>query len=373
MIPAAFQALKVHRQFIVYRRESRNTRPGKTDKLPCDYRNGKTASAHDPTIWLDASTVLEAVAARGDGYGIGFVLTADCKVFCLDIDDCLQTDGQWSPLSIELCKLFPGAAIEVSLSGRGLHIWGTYTGDMPPHGCKNEALAIELYTEKRFIALGQAESVTGNAGTDCTFALHAVIACYFQAVPAQAIAQEWTTGPCEEWHGPVDDTELLARAMKSRSVAAAFGERASFADLWQADGEALRRAYPAEGRSYDASSADAALAQHLAYWTGKDCERIQQLMEQSQLARKKWSREDYLPRTILRAVARQVEVLADKFPAPSPLPMALEWVEMSLLQLGTQDSVAQIFARKMNGKMLYNHTRGKWMEWDGTRWQIEAT
>jgi hypothetical protein len=52
--------------------------------------------------------------------------------------------------------------------------------------------------------------------------------------------------------------------------------------------------------------------------------------------------------------------------------VALQGVEMSLLQLGTQDSVAQIFARQMDGKMLYNHTRDKWLEWDGTRWQIEA-
>ena len=45
----------------------------------------------------------------------------------------------------------------------------------------------------------------------------------------------------------------------------------------------------------------------LAFWTGRDCERIRALMNKSALARDKWEREDYLPRTILGAVGRQFE------------------------------------------------------------------
>src|SRR5574344_502509 len=60
--------------------------------------------------------------------------------------------------------------------------------------------------------------------------------------------------------------------------------------------------------TYDSSMADAGLAQHLAYWTGNNCDRIFTLMWRSGLVREKWQREDYLQRTILRAVALQ-----DKF------------------------------------------------------------
>ena len=194
-------------------------------------------------------------------------------------------------------------------------------------------------------------------------------------------AQEWTNVPCPEWRGPTDDDELIRRALVSQSGAAAFGNKARFADLWNANEEALSHTYPAEGRPYDASRADAALAQHLAFWTGNDCERILRLIGQSKLVRDKWDREDYLPRTILGAVSRQGDVFQastlvspQSIPAASPVPgAALPGIEMSLLQLGTQDSVAQIFAERMSGKMLYNHTRDKWLEWDGTRWQIEAT
>lgn len=191
--------------------------------------------------------------------------------------------------------------------------------------------------------------------------------------------------PVPEWRGPTDDADLIRRAMASRSAAAAFGDVASFADLWSANEAALRVAFPDPSRPYDASRADAALAMRLAFWTGAHGMRIERLMRQSKLRRDKWDRADsaygtYLRRTIANAIARGGDVLNDKPPAPSLTGVAapsgavtLQGVDASLLQLGTQDSVAQIFARLMEGKMLYDHTRGKWREWDGTRWEMEET
>ena len=60
--------------------------------------------------------------------------------------------------------------------------------------------------------------------------------------------------------------------------------------------------------------------------------------------------------------------------APAGTPhLELKGVDASLLMLKTQDSVAQIFERQQVGKLLFNHSRGKWMEWDGMRWRIETT
>lgn len=162
--------------------------------------------------------------------------------------------------------------------------------------------------------------------------------------PPPPVQAEWTTAPCAEWRGPADDDALIQRAMRSQSTASAFGGKATFADLWAGNGEALGRSYPDPVRPYDASQADAALAQRLAFWTGKDCERIRRLMARSALARDKWNRADYLQRTILGAVGRQEEVLTDKAPEPAAAALALataapsgvvplQGVEMSLLQL----------------------------------------
>lgn len=302
MLPTSLAALGTYRQFIAYLAVPSTARPGKTDKLPVDHRTGKRCNAHDPANWTDAATALAAAASFGTDHGVGFVLTADDPFFCLDIDGCLMPDKTWSPVALQMVNRFSGA-VEVSMSGTGLHIWGKYTGAAPAHSCKNGKHGIELYTELRFIALGH-PSATGDAGTDCTAALASVVSEFFPA----------STDPtCEpvEWSDcktdPAEDAALIAKMLASKNVAATFGNRASFADLWNANEDALAATYPDKfgGRAYDASSADAALAMHLAWWTQNDCERIKRLMLQSALVRDKYDRPDYLTRTISNACGKQ--------------------------------------------------------------------
>ena len=56
------------------------------------------------------------------------------------------------------------------------------------------------------------------------------------------------------------------------------------------------------------SSADIALCNHLAFWTGKDAGRMDRMFRQSKLARHKWEREDYRNMTIDKAIAGCSEV-----------------------------------------------------------------
>lgn len=315
-----------YRQFIVYIAQPSRTRPGKTDKFPVDFRSGRVANAHDAAIWTDHATAIAAAASWGAPYGVGFVFTEADPFWFLDLDNCLLPDGSdWSDLAKSLCGVLAGAAVEVSQSLRGLHIFGS--GRPPLHGCKNEALGLEFYNKGRFVAL-TGTSAVGNAAFDATAILPSLVAQYFPPDTNGGVAQEWTTEARSEWRGPQSDEELIKRALRSQSTASAFGGRASFADLWTANIDALSRCYPDPVRAYDASSADAALAQHLSFWTGANCERIDRLMRQSALARDKWNRADYLQRTILGAVGRQFEVLTDKALEPvagapdSPAPSA---------------------------------------------------
>jgi hypothetical protein len=283
---------------------------GKTNKLPIDYRTGNVCDAHDQAVWADFATAAALAARWGSTFTLGFVLTAADPFFCLDIDGARTPTG-WSDLATSLVAALPGTAVEVSQSGQGLHIWGQ--GVVPPHASKNVALKIELYTELRFIALGT--QAQGDMTRPCP-TIAAIAASYF---PPRGGAPSDTPdeGPCPEWRGPADDAELLRRAMRSHSAASAFIGKATFADLWTGDVPALARTYPADASSsepYDRSSADAALAQMLAFWTGRDVARIERLMRQSALVRDKWDdRDDYLvDRTIRGACGRQVEVLKDK-------------------------------------------------------------
>lgn len=316
-LPDALAPLASVRQFVVCKFVPIADKPGKTNKFPVDLM-GNIVSAHDPAHWLDAAYACSVATAWGPQYGVGFVFTENDPFWFVDIDNCLQPDNTWSPLALTLCQALGGAAVEVSHSGRGLHIIGT--GRPPAHRCKNTSLAIELYHTDRFVAL-TGRGATGSAAADLSANLPWLVSNYFPPdLDADGRPAEWTEGPCEGWRGPADDADLLRRAMASMSARSVHGGTATFADLWTGNVEALARSYPDQGRAYDASSADAALAQHLAFWTGKDCGRMERLMRQSALVRDKWERADYMRLTVMTAANRQRDVLTDKVPEASTAP-----------------------------------------------------
>lgn len=309
-LPEALSGLRSYKQFIVYKLVPSTKRPGKTDKFPCDFRTGAVVSAHDAQYWTDCDTAIAAAVNFGGSYGVGFVFTDNDPFFFLDIDNQLSKDKAWSPQAIEMCGMVAGVAIEVSQSGDGMHAIGI--GRPPDNRSIESPLKVGgLYYSRRFVAL-TGVNIVGNVNFVCNN-LGALATKYF---PPSSNLQphdiEWTSLPRKDWIGPESDEDLIRRAMRSRGVDSTFGGKASFADLWNCNIEALARTYPDKGRAYNESDADLALAQHLAFWTGNNCERIERLMMQSKLTREKWQREDYIERTILKAVGRQFDVLTDK-------------------------------------------------------------
>ena len=279
-LPESLQALAAYPQFVLWRIEEHSIR-GKV-KVPIHPATQVRADAHNPAIWLTSDKAIELAAQYG--CGVGFTFTKEDPFFFIDIDHCL-VDGAWSDLAIELLNTFPGSAVEVSQSGDGLHIIGS--GVAPEHSKKNIRLGIEFYTELRFVAL-TGISADGDASIDQTLGMLAVTERYFAGMTADGAAVDWTNEPVPEWSGIEDDDQLIMKMCSSRSSAATFGTKATIKDLWEAS-DALGDYYPPQtaGQKYDASSADAALCSHLAFWTGKDCERMERLFERSGLVREK--------------------------------------------------------------------------------------
>lgn len=300
---------------------------GKTDKIPLNFITGQACNAHEH----QNHTTYDAAAAMaqhwghptvpgGAGHTVGFVLTAADPWFCIDIDGARGPAGEWSALSQEIVAALPGCMVEISQSGKGLHVWGRHPSP-PAHSMKRIDLHIEAYTELRFIAIGTGQ--VGQIAERCD-ALPAFLATYFPPKNTGPVNAHGD-GPRPDWRGPTDDADLLRRMLRSSSAASVFGGKASFADLWDNNVEVLHRIYPGDGEGgVDRSSVDAALAQHLAFWTGCDADRMVSLMQQSGLSRQKWEdREDYLPRTVRSACGMQRDVLADKpvagpFDQPAP-------------------------------------------------------
>lgn len=319
-LPGAFSAMAAYSQFIVTQLVPDSKHPGKTKKFPYNVAEGEVGSAHDPALWMTAQEAIQIANAWGglqdtphgkQGFGVGFVLTEHDPFWFIDIDNA-TVDGQWIDQAATLCGAVQGCAVELSQSGTGLHLIGSASARFE-HRCKNPDMHADLYTEGRFIALTGIQAA-GDAGVDFTAQLGQVVATYFP--PKQTLtSREWTTDPRPDWDGIEDDVELIIAANSKISADAAFGKKAAFTHLWHADEAVLGRAFPDDQgvKAWDGNRADMALAQHLAFWTGCNCERMERIMYQSALVRDKWEdRPEYVQDTIMLACAQQGEVHSRK-------------------------------------------------------------
>ena len=219
-------------------------------------RDGKRpfGKSNDPATWM----AFEEATKRGRG-NVAFALDGDGLV-ALDLDDCIDS-GRLHPNAqkiIDLCQSYT----EISLSGRGLHIFGY--AKLPFMGRKKGVL--EVYGANRFIA------VTGNIFED---------RCELKDIQAgvNVIIDKFFTEekrPIMPRPRPMidlDDKALLERIVQSK-------QGYKFLRLWNGD----TSDYPSH------SEADLALCRILAFWTGGDGSRIDSLFRQSGLMRAKWDR-----------------------------------------------------------------------------------
>ena len=59
-LPAALAPLGARAQWVTWYAWPHPVKPGKFDKIPCDWRTGAPCNAHDPANWTDAATALAA-------------------------------------------------------------------------------------------------------------------------------------------------------------------------------------------------------------------------------------------------------------------------------------------------------------------------
>lgn len=102
---------------------------------------GQAASSTNSATWATYSAVLRSKV----GHGIGFVLGDG--IACLDLDHCL-VDGEPDDRAREVLARVPGAYVEVSPSGDGLHVWGL-AAEQP--GRRRDG--IESYSVGRYITV----------------------------------------------------------------------------------------------------------------------------------------------------------------------------------------------------------------------------
>ncbi|GGX27021.1 hypothetical protein GCM10010353_47840 [Streptomyces chryseus] len=111
---------------------------------------GTAASSTNPRTW---STHKDAAASTA-GVGLGFVLSDEDDIVCLDLDHCLNPlTGRLAPWAAAILRDAGATYVEVSPSGDGLHIWGRANVRHGRRIRRPDGTAVEIYGTGRYIAM----------------------------------------------------------------------------------------------------------------------------------------------------------------------------------------------------------------------------
>ena len=134
------EELRVRPQWVVWKGVGE-----KPDKVPYSARTGRKASSTDLMSW---STFEEALEAYEDGEyaGLGFVFSSADPYTGLDLDNCVNENGEIDLWALEIVRYFDSYT-ELSATGSGLHI--IVRGEIPNR--RNGDL--EVYSSKRFFTV----------------------------------------------------------------------------------------------------------------------------------------------------------------------------------------------------------------------------
>lgn len=276
-----------------------------SDKRPCVarwYQSGEKPVGASPSAPKKSGRsygVAAKVAAKVGAFnGIGFILEKSLGIVCIDLDHCIDDQGNVTPFAAGILKTIDhsgGTYVEYSPSHTGLHIWGY--GELPSgkeSGIrakrKAEGVDIEIYQDKRYM------TVTGEpyGGRDIPLghvqeAIDSIIKEYALEAKAKPAHRQ---GVSTMGRGIEPDDDQLIEKIRVSRHAARFSSLFDRGDKTQ-NGD-------------DHSRADLALLGILRWWTNGNEAQMARIFLRSKLAedlnRKERHEEDYLIRSIQKVM-----------------------------------------------------------------------
>lgn len=285
--------IKKQKRWVVWNLEQVRTSPDekkRTTKIPYAI-TGKKASSTDAATW---TTYEKAKKASEFFSGIGVVFTPDETLLGIDLDHILDKNKVIGADAVRITKLIKEAATytEISPSGNGLHLYLQI--EEPLTLAANRHAPFEAYTSGRFFTFTEKsygkELPIRTVSKEEALRLLAIIGYPWKKEQnVSASTQPSSTG--------FSDENLLTAMFRSKK------------------GATLQALYEGDASAYenDISRADAALLNHLAFWSGKDAAQMERIWLNSPLGsrEKTQKRQDYRSRSIEGAIANCKEVYKD--------------------------------------------------------------
>lgn len=246
--------------WVVWRRVN-----GKKPPFSAKFEGG--ASVTRPGDWADYETA-KAKAMYGDFDGVGFVFDGKCGLVFIDLDHCIDDDGEPNAFASEIIDMFAGSYMEYSQSGTGLHIICRGTIPAAYKGAQIELYSVGRYGALTFDVYEASEPQEAQKQLD--------VLCQRFNITAQS------AGQIEQQPMTASDRAIITRAERGRN------------------GEQFKRLYAGQWQdSYKTqSNADMRLIALLWYYS-RNAEQVERLFLASGLGqRAKAQRADYVRRTI---------------------------------------------------------------------------
>ncbi|SCX38384.1 phage/plasmid primase, P4 family [Lysinibacillus fusiformis] len=354
--------------WILWKAEQKDN--GKITKIPYQI-DGNEARSNDARTWSTFPTAAKFYK-DSNADGIGFVFSRRDNFVGIDIDKCVtyasDDEKHENPIVSDFAKdviEMLDSYTEFSVSGTGVHI--IVRGSLPQSICgtgrKNAKLGLEIYQHGRYFTMtGNREN--SNEIFDRTDELVELLEKYF------------------------DDSDLRGRVVNI-SEYENDEIKLSNEQLWQKmfnsrNGDEIRALYNGHLIDDDHSSSDMALANHLAFWTGKSATRMDSMFRETSLMRDKWDRitysdtgEAYGERTIAKAIASTTTTILDhkndsEFSFAIHSDDVVEEVEQKparkfkLTDLGNAERIAYEY-----GHIIRYIPSVGWYVWNGKYWEFD--
>lgn len=342
------QELKERRQWVCWKGEADESRPGKLRKIPINPRTGGAAMSNNPDTWADFET---AVAVAGEYSGIGFMFAP--PYFGVDIDSVGGAiedfkAGFEDNIVAEFVHTLRSYA-EYSVSGNGIHI--ICRGTLPPVGRRRGN--VEMYQDGRYFIMTGEQAAEYGEVAECTGPIKPLHEKYIGG------GQEPTTG-VKPAPITLTDREALDAALASK-------QGALFRDLLDGHWESYFTSQ---------SEADLSFCNMLAFWCRCDEGMMDRVFRTSGLMRPKWDRRQngstYGAITIHKAVKgcrRVYEPVAEYSISIGKSPEPKEPKLYSFDDTGNAERLADAFGASVR----YNYIDNCWHYYDSRRWCRDDT
>ncbi len=361
--------LRLLPQWILWKAEEKG---GRYTKIPYQI-DGNEARSNDRRTWSTFATAAKFYT-ESDADGIGFVFSRQDNFIGIDIDKCVSYSADDTEKVNPIINNFAQEIIdtldsytEFSVSGTGIHI--IIKGSLPQSvvgtGRKCAKHGLEIYQYGRYFTMtGNRENA--NEIYDRTEELAEVFEKYFDDSDVQGRVN---LADFEKDEIKISNDALWERMFRSKN------------------GDEIRSLYNGNLLKEDHSGSDLALANHLAFWTGKSASRMDSMFRETSLMRDKWDRihfsdtgETYGERTIATAISSTTTTILDrkheKEYAEFDVASNVEAVAVDegekpkkkfrLNELGNAERIAYEYGHAIR----YVSEMG-WMLWDGKRWKID--